>query len=281
MIFPFILVFLISACKEPVGTSDNPVITVSIEPLKFFTSVIAGDKYDINVIVPAGASPATYEPPPSVIKGISNSDLLIINGYLGFEQAWIQRILNIDADIELLKLSDSQELISADSHRHGDIIHYTGVDPHFWLSPKRASLIAKDIRDFIIEQDTENKDYYLRNYNILDSIIQEADRYISSSVKGKENLSFLIFHPSLTYFAEDYGFEQIPVEVEGKEPSPSELRELIDRGRMDSIKVIFVQREFDTKNANLIGKEIGAKTIIIDPLSSDWFQSVMFITDNI
>jgi len=91
----------------------------------------------------------------------------------------------------------------------------------------------------------------------------------------------MIFHPSLTYLAHDYGLDQIPVEKEGKEPSPSELKKLIDTGREKNIKAIFVQREFDKKNAELIGDEIGAETIVIDPLSSEWDKSIRYIVDNI
>ena len=84
------------------------------------------------------------------------------------------------------------------------------------------------------------------------------------------NRSFMIYHPNLAYLARDYNLEEIAVEYEGKEPPPSRIRELIDRGRKDKIKVIFVQKEYDTKNAKAIAGEIGARIQIIDPLSEDW-----------
>ncbi len=281
ILIPVLFVIIFTGCNRQGGGQDQKVITVSIEPFRFFTSVIAGDDYSINVIVPPGASPATYEPPPAVIRGLSNSDLVIINGYLGFETAWIERMLGLNEEAEVLRLADSQDLIATESHRHNDITHYKGVDPHFWLSPVRARIIARDIKDFLIENDPDRKETYVTNYLKIDSMIMDTDSYIKSLLNHSVNKSFMIFHPSLTYLAIDYGLEQIPVETEGKEPSPSELKNLIDRGREENLKTIFVQREFDTKNARLIGNEIGAETVVINPLSDNWVSSVKEIAEKI
>jgi len=180
-----------------------------------------------------------------------------------------------------LKFADSQNLIASDSHRHNDITHYTGVDPHFWVSPLCARIIARDIKDFLVKNDPDREEIYNSNYMRLDSLILDTDSYIRSILSDSGKKSFMIFHPSLTYFARDYGLEQIAVETEGKEPSPSELKELIDKGREKNLKTIFVQREFDLKNARLIGKEIGAETVVIDPLSNEWVGSLKEIAENI
>lgn len=277
----FLFVFILAGCKQKAYDKNLKVVTVSIEPFRFFTMAIAGDGYEVNVIVPSGASPATYEPPPAVIRGINNSELMIINGYLGFEMAWIERVIGLNDEVKILRLSESQDLIAADSHRHGDITHYTGVDPHFWVSPKRARIIARNIRDFLIANDPGNMETFKSNYLELDSIIQETDNYLSTIIREAGIKAFMIYHPSLSYLALDYGLEQIPVEIEGKEPSPSELSKLIDIGKKKDIKAIFVQREFDRKNAEIIGNEIGAETVIVDPLSQDWEQSVKDIAEKI
>ena len=206
---------------------------------------------------------------------------MIINGYLGFEMAWIDRMIGLNEKVKVLKLADSQDLIASDSHRHNDITHYTGVDPHFWVSPLCARIIARDIKDFLVKNDPDREEIYNSNYMRLDSLILDTDSYIRSILSDSGKKSFMIFHPSLTYFARDYGLEQIAVETEGKEPSPSELKELIDKGREKNLKTIFVQREFDRKNASLIGEEIGAVTISIDPLSNEWIKSVREIAENI
>ncbi len=91
----------------------------------------------------------------------------------------------------------------------------------------------------------------------------------------------MIFHPALTYLANDYGLVQIPVEIEGKEPSPAAMKFFIDTGREKEIKTIFVQKEFDIKNAGTIADEIGADITIIDPLCWDWPATVRIIIDNL
>jgi zinc transport system substrate-binding protein len=84
---------------------------------------------------------------------------------------------------------------------------------------------------------------------------------------------FLLQEGNLGYLARDYGLEEIAVENEGKEPTPSRLIELIDRAKMDHLNVILVQREYDSKNARAVAEETGARVIVIDPLSEDWYTS--------
>lgn len=91
----------------------------------------------------------------------------------------------------------------------------------------------------------------------------------------------MIYHPNFAYIARDYNLEEIPVEFEGKEPPPSRIKEMIDHARLDSVKIIFLQREYDPKNANAIAKEIGAEVKIVDPLSEDWLSSTSYILDAI
>ncbi|MGM0464493.1 MAG: metal ABC transporter solute-binding protein, Zn/Mn family [Bacteroidota bacterium] len=284
IILHLLLIILFAGCgrqTDDASQEEKAVITVSIEPFRFFAEAIAGDNYRVNVIVPPGASPATYEPPPAVIRDLKDSELMIINAYLGFELAWMDRMININSDVEVLELAASQDLIAADSHSHDGITHHTGVDPHFWVSPLRARIIARDIRDFLSEKDPGRKDEYWKNHQQLDSVIMDTDAYLESLLDNTANKSFMIFHPSLSYLARDYGLEQIAVETEGKEPSPSDLKRLIDKGREKNIKAILVQREFDKRNADLIADEIAAETIIIDPLAYDWVSAVRTIAESI
>ena len=84
----------------------------------------------------------------------------------------------------------------------------------------------------------------------------------------------MVFHPSWGYFADAYGLEQIPIEMEGKEPKPSQLRRLIEFARERGIKVIFVQPQTSTKNAETIARAIGGQVIVADPLAEDWIGNL-------
>ena len=86
--------------------------------------------------------------------------------------------------------------------------------------------------------------------------------------------AFMIYHPTLAYLARDYGLEEIAVEHEGKEPTPSGLKSLIDRAKKYNLKVILIQKEHDKKNVSAVVDETGATIMEIDPLSEDWDSSV-------
>lgn len=278
LVFFLMLLFLVS-CNRSQETDDKRIITVSIQPFSYFVESIAGDKFTINVLVPPGASPATYEPTPSAVRDLNDSDLLLLNGYLGYEQAWMKKIISVNSGVNVLNLSDNQNLIAASRHKHGDHYHLSGVDPHYWLSTLNAAVIADDILESLISIDPVNSSEYRENYNRLMKEILEVEEYISARLSGQEGLSFMIFHPALGYIARDFGLIQIPVEIEGKEPSPSAMKSFIDIGRKNDIKTIFVQREFDIKNARTISEEMGAEIVIIDPLSSDWSSTLKQIAD--
>jgi zinc transport system substrate-binding protein len=89
----------------------------------------------------------------------------------------------------------------------------------------------------------------------------------------------MIYHPNLAYLARDYGLREVPVEFEGKEPPPSRLKELIDLALAKNIRSIFVQREYDSRNAKAIAREIGAGVVVIDPLSGNWMEATTDIIE--
>ena len=86
---------------------------------------------------------------------------------------------------------------------------------------------------------------------------------------------FVIYHPALTYFARDYGLHQISIEEGGKEPSPAHLKDLIDVCRAENVGVIFVQPEFDKRNAETIAQQTGTRVVPINPLSYDWEEEML------
>jgi len=265
-----ILLVLIVSCgrrNEP----ENRIISVSIAPFKYFVEGIAGENFSVNVMVPAGANPHIYEPYPEQLTRLRHSAAYISNGYLGFEMTWLDRFYEMNRRMKRVSLGDVIDPIAPEHHHEGD--HIENADPHYWVSPLCAMKMAASIKDFLIGLDPKNSMEYNENFKILEGKIREVDslaRDLSSSSASK---SFMIYHPNLGYLARDYGLKEIAVENDGKEPSPSRLRELIDLARKDNHKVIMVQREYDTRNARAIADETGARVIVIDPLSEDWYAS--------
>lgn len=111
----------------------------------------------------------------------------------------------------------------------------------------------------------------------MNHCIERTEQTIRALLPEVKSETFLIYHPALTYFARDYGLTQISIEDDGKEPSPTHLQTLIRNCRRDKVKVIFVQQEFDTRNAQVIAREVGARIVPINPLSYDWEQEMTHI----
>jgi zinc transport system substrate-binding protein len=270
-IFFLLLTYFAVSCGHGGNDSGNKTITVSIAPFKYFVEEIAGNDFTVNIMVPAGADPHTYEPFPGQITMLRKSVAYISNGYLGFEMNWLDRFYEINTTMKKLSLGDGIDPVASGHQHNGG--HAEGADPHYWLSARCALIMASSVKELLNGLNPSQKVKYEANYRLLISKIQEVDSKAKELFSGIPNRCFMIYHPNMAYVARDYGLEEISVEYEGKEPTPSRMKELIDRARKENIRTIFVQREFDTKNAKAIAGEIGADIIVIDPLSENWQKS--------
>ena len=274
-----LLFFLLLSCGRNAVSDNRPVITVSIAPYKYFVEKITGDDFMVNVMVPSGADPHVYEPVPNQISGLRRSEAYVSNGFLDFEITWLDRFFEINKTMKHLSLSGNINLIESHSHSHNHNEDTETADPHYWVSPDCAKIMAKDIKEFLVALNPERREFYESNYAKLDSVIDNIDNEARQLFANCAKRAFMIYHPNLAYLARHYNLEEISVEYEGKEPPPARLRYLIDRARAENLKAIFVQKEFDVKNAKAIADEIGANVVIIDPLSEDWENAVREIIE--
>lgn len=278
LIIIFLFIPLIS-CGRKGNEPEKKIITVSIAPFKYFVEAVAGNEYEVNVMVPAGSNPHIYEPYPVQVSKLRKSVAYISNGFLGFETTWLDRFYQINDKMKKLSLGQSIEPIKSEHAHEGE--HVEGVDPHYWVSPLCAYKMAFSVKLFLSELNPVNAPQYESGYQALISKIKLADdraKELSPTAAGK---SFMIYHPNLAYLARDYGLEEIAVEYEGKEPPPSRMKYLIDLARERDLKIILVQKEYDKKNARAISEETGARLVIIDPLSEDWYASVIQIIESL
>ena len=268
--FIYILIILcLSACKPSAQFEQKPTITVTLEPLRYFTEAIAGDQYQVVSMVPKGSSPETYDPTPQQLVALNKSQAYFRIGHIGFEQTWMDRLASNSPQLKFFDTSEGIDLIRTAGHQHGDHYHAGGVEPHVWNSANNAIILAENIYQALCELDVSHQSYYKERLDSLKQAIQQTDQTIRELLQ-KADRTFLIYHPALSYFARDYGLKQISIEEEGKEPSPAQLKTLIETCRKENIHVIFVQQEFDIRNAQLIADELGVTIIPINPLSYDW-----------
>ncbi len=275
-----ILLVILFACQSTQKADQKDIITVSILPQKYFIERIAGDFVSVNVLIPPGASPATYSLIPSQLKNIAHSKAWLRMEYLGFELSWAKKIENANRHMKIFTLSKGINFITEEDEEHGDHHHEGGVDPHFWMSPHEVSIIAGNTLKALIQLYPAHEKMFLENFEKLKTDIAEVDKHISEVLANVKKRSFLIFHPALSYFARQYGLEQIALENMGKEPSPKHMKEVVLFARDKNIRVIFIQKEFDRENAQIIAEEIGGKVIQINPLNYDWVEQMNEITSN-
>ncbi len=272
---------LLLACQPAKKTDRKDVITVTILPQKYFVERIAGELAEINVLVPPGASPELYSLTPSQLKDVVYSKAWLRMGHVGFELSWADKIMAANRDMETFMLSEGIDLIVGDEEQHDDHFHPGGVDPHFWMAPREVSIIAENTLKALLELYPGQEEQFRDNFEKLKADIEETDRHISEVLADTRIRSFLVFHPALTYFARQYGLEQVALEKKGKEPSPKHVKEVIQMAREKNIRVIFIQKEFDRSNAQVIAQEIGGSIIQINPLDYNWLEQMEETTENL
>lgn len=274
---------VLSSCTPHQSADDRPVVTVSIEPVRYLTEAVAGDRFRVVCLVPKGASPETYDPTPRQLVDWSTSRAWLRTGYLGFELAWADRLKANAPDLPVIDLSEGIDLIrdtlsaghavTGEQHDHS---HAGGVEPHIWSSARNARQMAVHIAQALTQLDKAGGEVYRQRCDSLCHVIDRTDSVCRALLaRSGADRAFLIYHPALSYFARDYGLRQISVEAGGKEPSPAWLKELVDRCRRERVRVIFVQPEFDRRNAELIASQTGIRVVDINPLAYDWPQEML------
>ena len=270
--------FILSACGNTTQKSEKPILTVTLEPLRYFTEAIAGDNYEVVSMVPKGSSPESYDPTPQQLVNLSKSQAYLRIGYIGFEQAWMKKLEANCPDMKVYNTSKGIDLIRDKGHWHGDHFHEGGVEPHVWNSTQNALIIADNIYQALCELDSTHQEDYQKRLDVLKQTIRQTDANVRTLLENADS-TFLIYHPALSYFARDYGLKQVSIEEGGKEPSPAQLKALIETCRNENVHTIFVQQEFDQRNAQLIANELGVNIVSINPLSYDWVKEMIRIAE--
>jgi len=294
-----LILLLLSISAASAAAADRLSVFVSIVPQKTFVQQIGKDLVDINVMVTPGASPATYEPKPRQMAELSNAALYFAIG-APFERTWLRKIAAANPRMTVVHTDKGIEKLAMAAHYHGEEGHeednhhaeehhekdhhddgddHTGLDPHIWTSPALVKIQAAAILKALQKADPANEGAYADNFKAFIAGVDALDRELSQTFAGKKGLQFMVFHPSWGYFARDYGLTQIPIEIEGKDPKPAQLKELISHAREEGIKVIFVQPQFSTKSATLIAREIKGQVAFADPLAEDWAGNLRMIAE--
>lgn len=154
--------------------------------------------------------------------------------------------------------------------------HHGGLDPHIWLSPMMAKPMAENIKQALIKADPAHAPVFRANFTALEKELDALDVELHDifAVTPPENRVFMVFHPSWGYFAMNYNLRQVPIEYEGKEPTPKILQMLMEEAQEEHIRTVFIQPQFARKSAEAIAAHIKGKVVVADPLAADWPENL-------
>ncbi|HZL11497.1 MAG TPA: zinc ABC transporter substrate-binding protein [Prolixibacteraceae bacterium] len=276
----YLLVIILLAC-QPKQKEVASLVSVSILPQKYFVEQIAGNLLKVNVLVPPGSSPHNYSVLPSQMKDLAKSKVWLQIGLLTFEEAWKDKFTEINKDLVIVNCSEGIVPIAESEEEGHDHGHSGAFDPHIWLAPAEVKVIAQNTLNALKVGFPEHSGVFEENYARFISKIDSLSSEIKQKLAPLKNRNILIFHPTLGYYARQYNLEQIPLELDGKEPSPKHLKDIVDLAREQNIHVIFIQKEFDTENALQLSREIGGEVVVIDPIDYQWEKQILDITEKI
>lgn len=265
-------------------------VYTSLYPLEYAAERIGGEFAEVKNIVPAGVEPHDFEPTAKDIVSVANASVFIYNGS-GFEP-WVEKtvegidkhkvaVVNATEGLTLLKAGAEEHhegeatttdngsaAASADSHAH-DLEHAHGeFDPHVWLDPALFKAQAEKVKNAFVQADKTHRAEYEKNYLALAADLDALDKEFQAMAEKAPRKDFLVSHKAFGYLAHKYGLKQEAISgiSPEDEPSPGELKKLVDHVKEEQIHYVLFETLASPKVAEVIARETGAKTATLNPL---------------
>lgn len=288
------LAFVLILWAAPALAGPLPVM-VSVAPQKYVLEKLAGPLVEISVMVAPGADAHTFEPKPSQMAQAAKAKLYFAQG-VEFEHAWLPKLSKTNPGMTVVNTLEGIELMPMAGHdddhghdKHAKDKHAKGkhakdkhedleMDVHTWNALSLMKRQAETMAHALGKADPENAQVYNSNLKAFSDELAALDSQIRALLKGvPAGAEFIVFHPAWAYFAREYGLKEVAIESGGKEPSPRQLKELIEHARETKAKAIFVQPQFSRKTAQTLADAIGAKLVPADDLAPDWAANMLAV----
>jgi zinc transport system substrate-binding protein len=271
---------------EPPAPAADVRVGVTIPPQMDFARTVGGRHVAVTVLVQPGGNPHTYEPTPQQMAELAKVDVYFLVG-VPFEKTLLDRLKAVNPRMRVvdtgkgitLRSMSADELAADSDEPAGHHDEEGNKDPHTWLDPANVKIMAKNMADALIDIDPAHKVDYADNLARFDAELDALDAYIRERCKDLKTRDFMVYHPAFGYFAQAYGLKQVPIELEGKEPSGATLAATIGFARARGIRVIFVQQQFSRRAAQAVAEAIGGRVVAVDPLAEDYVPSMKKMAD--
>ncbi|RAP27224.1 zinc ABC transporter substrate-binding protein [Brevibacillus laterosporus] len=268
---------------SPVQESGKLSVYTTIYPLYYVADRIGGEYVSIKNVVPAGVEPHDYEPTAQDMVAISKANVLIYNG--GGLEAWVEKAVKSLNQENLLAVNTTEGLTLLTSDEDEDDHHHEGetghegesaghdhdhgeFDPHVWLDPTMLEKQAAQVKDAFVKADQAHKEQFEQNYKVLVDDLKKLDQDFKTMVGQSSKKEILVSHKAFTYLASRYGLEQIAISgvSPDDEPSPAELKNLVEKVKQKNIKYVMFETLASPKVAEVIARETKAQTAVLNPL---------------
>jgi len=277
--FLFVGVLFLSGCTfnqsaRQVNNTEKVKVAATIFPLYDIVKTVGGEKIDPILILPPGASPHTYEVSPSQINEVQGAKLFFTIG--GEVDAWAKDIANVIDNVQIVELNELLQLkpfgsfnsnhVSLDEPVSGDT--KADMDPHTWLDPDNAEIMAEKIAVYLEEVDFINKDYYENNAQDFVANLKMKDQQWQDKMENLTKKDLVVFHDAWGYFADHFdlhiagAFEPFS----GKSPTPQYLINLQNIIKKDNITALFVEPQLSKEAINTFANDLKVKVDVLDPL---------------
>lgn len=250
--------------KPAPGGSAKLSVAASFYPMAHFAAKVGGDLVTVTNVTPAGAEPHDYEPTPQQVAALHDADLLLYNG--GGIDNWAERMAPSLAagGVATLEVGAAVDAKLAPPEGEEEL----AVDPHFWLDPPLAAKEVTAIRDALIARDPTHAEVYRANAAGYLAELARLDAEFRSGLASCDERTAVTSHAAFAYVAQDYGFVQLPIAglSPDEEPSAGQLAKVAAQAKAEGIRYIFFETLVSPQLASTIAGEIGAQTLVFNPL---------------
>ncbi len=259
---------------NPLTNNKSLAVAATFYPLYDLAKSIVGDYGTVYSLVPAGAEPHDFEPKPSDIQQLNRADALVIlgTGFAPFEDTFTESIIG---QVQVISAGKGVSQIKTDPLEAA-----SRLDPHIWLSPKNAKIMAANIINGLSMIDFENANYYVENGNNLIEQLEKLDVEYKQGLTNCKKEVILSSHNSFSYLGRDYGFRTKSISgLEPEtEPTPNQIKQLINLAKAENIKYILYEELVDPRVAEAIASETGASLLELSPVEGTTNPADTYIT---
>ena len=274
------------APQKPKPDAGKLSVFVSIVPQAYLAQRVGGQRVTVEALVQPGQSPHNFAPTTAQMARLAGSRIFFTVG-VNFEKSVVAKIAAAHPHLKIVDTRQGirlRQMTARHDHEHHAEHGHTdehapgrepvAPDPHVWLSPRNAVIIARNISQALKAADPAHAAEYEKNLAACVADLKALDARIAAALAPLKGREFMVFHPAFGYFADDYGLKQLPVEIEGKDPDARALGHLIETAKAKKIRIIFVQPQFSSKRAQAVAEAIGGAVVPMDPLARDYLGNL-------